>query len=40
VRLLIVLTPGFGARVWLLSERWQRVVPGVPGCASAPTAPG
>ena len=40
VWLLIVLVPGFGSSVWLLSERRRQVLPGVPGCAPAPTAPG
>jgi DMSO/TMAO reductase YedYZ molybdopterin-dependent catalytic subunit len=40
VWLLIVLVPGFGSGVWLLSEWRRQVLPGVPGCAPAPTAPG
>jgi hypothetical protein len=39
VWLLIVLVPGFGPRVWLLSERRRRrVLPGVPARVPAPTA--
>ena len=37
--LLVVLVPGFEPWVWLLSELRQ-LLPGVPGCAPAPTAPG
>jgi Domain of unknown function (DUF4411) len=40
VRLLIVLAPGFGPVVCLLSAGCRTAVPGVPGCAPAPTAPG
>jgi hypothetical protein len=40
VRLLIVLMPGFGCGVRLVSAGGCAVVPGVPGCAPAPTAPG
>jgi hypothetical protein len=40
VRLLIVLLPDFRCGVCLLSGRRQPVLPGVPGCAPAPTAPG
>ena len=40
VRLLIVLLPGFGCDVWLAAGAGRAVVPGVPGCAPAPTAPG
>jgi SAM-dependent methyltransferase len=40
VRLLIVLLPGFGCGVWLAAGAGRAVVPGVPGCAPAPTAPG
>jgi hypothetical protein len=39
-RLLIVLAPGFGSGVCLVSGVGCAVVPGVPGCAPAPTAPG
>jgi hypothetical protein len=38
--LLIVLVPGFGRDVCLLCERRRAALPGVPGCAPAPTAPG
>jgi len=40
VRLLIVLVPGFGLGVCLLPAGGCVVLPGVPGCAPAPTAPG
>ena len=40
VRLLIVLVPGFGSVVCLLSGDGRAVLPGVPGYAPAPTAPG
>ena len=40
VRLLIVLTPGFGCGVCLAWRGGRVVAPGVPGCAPAPTAPG
>ena len=40
MRLLIVWVPDFGRGVCLLSGRRHPVVPGVPGCAPAPTAPG
>jgi hypothetical protein len=40
VRLLIVLVPDFGSAVWLLSRAGRVLVPGVPGYAPAPTAPG
>jgi hypothetical protein len=40
VRLLIVLVPGFGCGVCLAVGAGRPVVPGVPGCAPAPTAPG
>jgi hypothetical protein len=39
VWLLIVQVPGFGSVVCLLSGGGRSVVPGVPGCAPAPTAP-
>jgi hypothetical protein len=39
VRLLIVLAPGFGPVVCLHSGGGRTAVPGVPGCAPAPTAP-
>ena len=39
VWLLIVLVPGFGSAVCLLSGDGRAVVPGMPGCAPAPTAP-
>jgi hypothetical protein len=35
-----VLLPGFGCGVWLAAGAGRAVVPGVPGCAPAPTAPG
>ena len=35
-----MLAPGFGRGVCLLSGGGRAVVPGVPGCAPAPTAPG
>ena len=34
-----MLVPGFGSAVCLLSRGGRVVVPGVPGCAPAPTAP-
>jgi hypothetical protein len=34
-----VLAPGFGRGVCLLSGGGRAVVPGVPGCVPAPTAP-
>jgi hypothetical protein len=40
VRLLIVRVPGFGCGVWLTGAGGRTVVPGVPGYAPAPTAPG
>jgi peptide/nickel transport system permease protein len=40
VELLIVLMPGFGSGVGLLSAAGRAAVPGMPGCAPAPTAPG
>jgi len=38
--LLIVLLPGFGSGVGLLLAAGRVAVPGVPGSAPAPTAPG
>jgi len=35
-----VLLPGFGRGVWLAAGAGRVVVPGVPGSAPAPTAPG
>src|SRR4029434_5144653 len=40
VWLLIVPVPGFGCDVCLAAGAGRAVVPGVPGCAPAPTAPG
>ena len=40
VRLLIVLVSGLGSGVCLAGDAGRAVVPGVPGCAPAPTAPG
>ena len=40
VRLLIVPLPGFGVMSVLTVGAGRAVVPGVPGCAPAPTAPG
>ena len=40
VRLLIVPLPGFGWSVCLAGGGGRAAVPGVPGCAPAPTAPG
>ena len=37
--LLIVLLPGFRCGVCLAGGAGRAVVPGVPGCAPAPTAP-
>jgi hypothetical protein len=40
VGLPTVLVPGFRRGVCSLYERRQAALPGVPGCAPAPTAPG